>query len=113
LTQNNLTGQSSFVYDALNRFTELTLPSFQTATFAYDALSRRIGRSLPNGVDTDLTFDDAGRLLDIGHTAGATNLSSFAYGYDSVSNRTAMTQATRPKKGDATLSPKKGSVPFP
>ncbi len=58
-------------------------------SWSYDANSRVAGQALANGVQVSSSYDKADRLLLLANlgTGGAT-LSSFAYTYDSVHNRT-------------------------
>lgn len=88
------TGTTTYTYDELNRLTAMTNPSGQASAFEYDPLSRRTGLTLPNGVETTYSYDDASQLLSlVNQLNGSPNpISSFAYTYDGVGNRTSMAQ---------------------
>ncbi len=81
-------GQTDYVYDALNRLTSLTNFSAQTFTFSYDALGRRTQLTRPNGVNTDYSYDNLSRLLSVLHKLGATTIDGATYTVDAVGNRT-------------------------
>lgn len=70
----DLSGTHSYVYDALDRLTQVTYPGPQTDTYSYDALSNRLTKNA-----TSYTYDAADEML----TAGGVT-----YGYDSNGNQT-------------------------
>ncbi len=94
LTMTDPTGQTSYVHDALDRLTSLTNPASQTITFTHDRRSRRTQLDRPNGVRTTYAYDTASELLSIVHqlTGQPTAISSLAYEYDDVGNRTTVDQ---------------------
>ena len=58
-------------------------------SWSYDANSRVTGQVLANGVQVSNTYDNADRLLVLANLGtGGTTLSSFAYTYNPVGNRT-------------------------
>jgi len=58
------------------------------ASYTYDLGGNRTGKSLENGMSSSYAFDDASRMTNIVHSAGASVFASFGYGYDSVDRRT-------------------------
>ncbi len=85
------TGTTTYMYDELDRVTQIASPS-GAVDFTYDALSRRKSASFPNGVVSTYTYDLASQLKTLSHDLGAMTISSFAYDYDNVGNRTSLTQ---------------------
>jgi RHS repeat-associated protein len=63
----------------------------QTYDFAYDAASRRTSMSYPNGVTTTYSLNAMDRLLQLSAVKGAQAVTSAAYEYDAVGNRTRKT----------------------
>ena len=64
-------------------------PEAQVTSWLYDAASRVTGQVLANGVQVSNTYDNADRLLLLANLgSGGTTLSSFAYTYNPVGNRT-------------------------
>ncbi len=90
---DSITGTTKYTYDVLNRITNITNPANQFVSFDHDTLGRRTKTILPNGIITDITYDAHSRLTNIDHKLGVKNLSSFAYSYDNVGNRTEMKTA--------------------
>ena len=92
LSMTDPTGQTGYVYDALNRIKTITSPSGQLTTFDYDALGRRTGKTLPNNVTTINGYDNANQLLSIVHQlSGNVNpISRFSYGYNETGNRSTL-----------------------
>ena len=64
-----------------------------TTTYAYDALSRRTSVTLPNGTQTSYTYDPASQVTNLLHkiVAGATQINKADYVYNTVGNRTSLT----------------------
>lgn len=90
---DGVTGTTNYIYDTLNRLTNIEQPSTSNViNVTYDALSRRIQTTLPNGTVTNYTYDATSQLTNLAHTLGATTLSSFGYSYDLVGNRTTNNQ---------------------
>ena len=86
-------GTFTYAYDALNRVTSITNPNNEVTTFGYDAISRRTSMAYDNGVVTTYSFDAASRLTNLSNDLGATNITNNSYLYDSVGNRTSMTDS--------------------
>jgi len=86
---------TSYVFDTINRVTNLTYPSRTNYTFSYDALSRRTQLTRPNGVTTNYQYDTLSRLTSILHQitskSGTTTLDGATYAYDAAGNRTSKT----------------------
>ncbi len=83
------TGTFTYVYDPAGRMSILTNPEGQTTTWSYDPASRVTQQLLANGVTVSNTYDKADRLLFLANVGpGATTLSSFAYTYNPMGNRT-------------------------
>ena len=83
------TGTFTYVYDPAGRISNLTNPEGQVTSWSYDANSRVTGQALANGVQVSNTYDNADRLLLLANLGtGGTTLSSFAYTYNPVGNRT-------------------------
>ncbi len=83
---------TKYVYDTLNRLTDIKNPANQVIShYDYDALSRRTGKSfavsgLPFAVN--YTYDIASQLLAISHMPLAISAN---YSYDNVGNRLSLT----------------------
>lgn len=63
---------NTYVYDTLNRLTDLTSTLTGHFSFGYDALSRRTSLNRPNSVNTAYTYDGLSHLLSVLHQAGST-----------------------------------------
>jgi len=63
------------------------------ADYTYDSLSRRTQLDLANGTQATYQYDQISRLTNLVNKVSATDaiISSFAYAYDKVGNRTSMT----------------------
>ena len=82
----------TYTFNTLNRLTQIQDQNQTTiSAFTYDTLSRRTNLTLENGVTADYTYDTLSRLLSLVNQKYPTTLSSFAYTYDQVGNRTSMT----------------------
>ncbi|HWN73083.1 MAG TPA: RHS repeat-associated core domain-containing protein, partial [Solirubrobacterales bacterium] len=89
-------GESTFVYDSLNRMTEATDGSGATVEYQYDLAGRLIGITYPDGHQVSRSYDAAGNLTDVTDWLGHTT----HFGYDADSNETEIAypngvQATR------------------
>ena len=83
------TGTFTYVFDPAGRISNLTNPEGQVTSWSYDASSRVTAQLLANGVRVSNTYDNADRLLLLANLgSGSTTLSSFAYTYNPVGNRT-------------------------
>ncbi|MCP5560426.1 MAG: hypothetical protein H7A55_22025 [Verrucomicrobiaceae bacterium] len=83
----------TYTYDAAGRLAEIRdAVAGPVASYAYDAAGQLTSRSLANGVTTEFTYDFAGRVTNLVHRqAGGTVISSWAYEYDTLGNRTKKT----------------------
>lgn len=77
MTDSATTGTTDYVYDVLNRITDITNPTNQAISFGYDNLGRRINTTLPNGITTGFVYDANSQLSSLQHNLGLTNLSGF------------------------------------
>lgn len=85
---------TSYEYDLLNRRTKLTNPLTNEWSTAYTDLGGGGTKTIltdPNGVDTERSFDRAGRLSSITYGNPA-NTPDVLFAYDLFSNRTQMTE---------------------
>jgi YD repeat-containing protein len=89
------TGTFTYVFDGAGRISKLTNPEGQGTSWSYDANSRVTQQLLANGVIVSNTFDNADRQLILANLGpgGATTLSSLAYTYNAVNNRTRVIEA--------------------
>jgi len=86
-------GMTKYEYDASDRLTTLTGPSDDKTLFAYDKDDHLIRRALANGTFAAYAYNQASRLLQItNRRSDDAVLSSYAYQYDHVGNRTRMTE---------------------
>jgi RHS repeat-associated protein/CSLREA domain-containing protein len=77
-----------YQYDAVNRVQQVSgggLPG--PVTYQYQATGQLTSISRPNGVDTSYSYDDAGQLIDLVHSATSASLASYHYTYDPVGDR--------------------------
>ncbi len=83
------TGTFTYVFDPDGRISNLTNPEGQVTSWSYDANSRVTQQVLGNGVVVSNTYDNADRLLVLANIgSGGITLSSFAYTFNRVGNRT-------------------------
>ena len=83
------TGTFTYAYDPAGRISNLTNPEGRVTSWSYDPNSRVTAQLLANSVRVSNTYDNADRILLLANLgSGATTLSSFAYTYDPVGNRT-------------------------
>ena len=81
----------TYEYDELNRMTDIwDLGVTSIAHYDYDALSRRVGAQFANGTTVTYNYDIANRLLGLNNQTNSGS-HNFAYTYDDVGNRLAMT----------------------
>ena len=96
---SEVAGTNNYVYDALNRLTQVNQSGDGVADkrvdMTYDAASRMIGQtrySDLNGIQlvagTDYTYDDANRLTNLSHKQGSTILANYGYTYDAANRIT-------------------------
>ena len=78
---------TSYGYDDSGLIESITRGSEQVA-FAYDLAGRRDTTTLGNGVVSDYTLDDAGRITAIAYKDGPDTLGDLAYDYDAAGRRT-------------------------
>ncbi len=62
------------------------------ATFTYDANGNRLSLALNNGVTNGYAYDNASRLTSLIAKNGGTTVASFAYSYNSINDRTAVSR---------------------
>ena len=84
-------GTLSYGYDINGFMDSLTDWRGDTITTTNDPDGRMLDVQRSNGVDTAYGYDTAGRLTDIGHSAGATTIDSFTYSLDGNGNRVGVT----------------------
>lgn len=86
--------QFGYRHDALNRLAVLEVPGrFNEIRYSFDPAGRLVGVERP-GVKTAVTFDAAGRLLEMRHERGQGSEKTVAarkYAYNAVGNRVSMT----------------------
>lgn len=78
---------NSYVYDSLNRLTDLTSSWAGHFGFGYDVLSRRTSLNRPNGISTSYSYDSLSRLLNVLHQAGGVTIDGATYTLDNAGNR--------------------------
>ncbi len=78
---------TSYGYDSLNRMITATdSVGGQTTTFAYAATGKLLRVTRPNGVASQYTYNQLGRVTSIENSGLNGTLSSFSYGYDPAGN---------------------------
>jgi RHS repeat-associated protein len=77
-------------YDSLDRLSVIQTNGDSTA-YSYNAAGWLESQIHSNGTVSDYTYDIAGQLLDLTHTLSSDTIAFFSYQYDSVGNRTSMT----------------------
>ena len=88
-----LGGITNYSYDYYyNYLKSITNPNLEVINFTYDDLNRRTSIGMSNGVITNYTYDAISQLLNLAHTDGVNPIASFNYAYDSVGNRTEITE---------------------
>jgi len=92
-------GTTTYEYDAANRLITLVNPLGQTTGYTFDDGGRQTRKDLDNGTHADYEYDRAGNVLTMtNRTSADAVISSYAYEYDNVGNRTQVTDAA----GDVT-----------
>jgi YD repeat-containing protein len=82
-------GRFTYVFDVAGRIDHLINPQAQRTSWTYDAADRVLATRLANGTRASYSYDAADQVLRLANvTAAATTISSFAYLYDPVGNRT-------------------------
>lgn len=82
---------ATYAYDAASRLESITHAG-SVFGFAYDAVSQRTAMTYPNGIVTTYSYDPlTSRLLSVQAVQNGTVISSAAYAYDEVGNRTSKT----------------------
>ena len=93
-----------YTYDAADRMTEVLDWDSQTTSYTYDDANRLLTTLLPNSVTSSYAYDDAGNVLNITHATATDTLSSFAYTYDAVGNRTQVVEYYKTPGGGPTVT---------
>jgi RHS repeat-associated protein len=85
---------TQYIYDALNRITDVTDPSGGITRYTYDAVGNQTSIVRPNGTTTTLSYNNRNRVTAITHrnTVGTT-LASEVYTLDAAGNRTGESHA--------------------
>jgi RHS repeat-associated protein len=83
----------SYTYDAANRLTMVTDWDSQAVTYTWNDANALLTVDRPNGVDSAYSYDIAGRLTQIDHSDATKTLARFTYTYNSIGNRTAVTES--------------------
>lgn len=87
-------GATTYGYDTANRLTTLTNPLSQVTTWQYDRAGRLTRKNYHNGTYATYTYADTNWLISLANKKSTGEvLSSYAYEYDKVGNRTKMTEA--------------------
>lgn len=77
-------------YDPAGNLLSASMPQ-ASVTFTYDERDLPARQTRSNGVVTDYSFDDLGRLLSLLDARGAETINTQTYTYDAVGNRTSYT----------------------
>jgi RHS repeat-associated protein len=80
LTMADSTGVTSYVYDSLNRITQITFPGSRVVSYTYDCNNNRTSISFA-GKTINYTYDLLNRLTDVADGASLTH-----YTYDAADN---------------------------
>ena len=87
------TGRFTYAYDSVGRISNLTNPEGQVTSWSYDPASRVTAQVLANGTKVSYSYDSANRILLLANVGSSgTTLSSFAYTYNSVRDRTRVSE---------------------
>ena len=89
---DSLGGVTQFGYDAAKRLIQLITPANDTIGLAHDAAGRPDLITFPNTLNTDFQYDLQGRLSDLIHIRGITELARFGYIYNAVGNILSVTE---------------------
>ena len=82
---------AAYQYDDLGRLAAVTDWDSEVISYTYDLAGQLTNTRLPNGVTSSYAYNASGWLESLSHSQGST-LSSFEYEYDSVGNRSAVTE---------------------
>ena len=92
ITMTGPMGTTTYAYDNYNRLASITDPNGKITKYTTDQLGRRIKEELPNSITTTYSYDEISRLAGISTlNSQLSTLSSYAYGYDRVDNKTSIT----------------------
>jgi RHS repeat-associated protein len=87
-------GTTTYEYDDVNRLSTLTNPLNQVTTWEYDPAGQLTRKDYHNGTYATYTYTDTNWLISlVNEKSTGEVLSSYAYEYDNVGNRTRMTEA--------------------
>ena len=87
-------GTFSYIYDAVNRQTNVITPQLGMTTLAYDPLGRVVTRQTANGTVTTQTYDLAGNLSGITNFGSNGNLvNAISYQYNAANVRTMQSES--------------------
>jgi RHS repeat-associated protein len=81
---------TSYTYDSVGNLLSASMTG-AGVTYTYDARNLPLTLARTNGVTSTFSFDSIGELLSLVHSKGAAVLTSFAYTYDTVGNRSQVT----------------------
>ncbi len=80
--------EAVYVYDDLNRMTNVTWDNTYTASFHYDDAGRLTSVDNFNGTKTYYEYDDANRLTAVKNKKGIDPIATYEYELDAIGNRT-------------------------
>jgi RHS repeat-associated protein len=94
VSMTDVTGTTTYTYDALDRLIDLTDSANRAFGFDYDPLDRLTRKTMANGTATDFTYDPASQLLDIITEKVGTSevIESIAYTYNTTGTRSSETR---------------------
>ena len=81
---------TTYTYDPAGNMLSAAMPN-AGVTYTYDARNLPLTLARTNGVTSAFSFDSIGELLSLTHSKGASVLTSFAYQYDKVGQRSQVT----------------------
>jgi RHS repeat-associated protein len=81
----------NYQYDNTNRLVATVDWNGKATQFEYDKAGRKTKEILPNGVESLFAYNAVGELVDMTHQKGMNILVSRSYEYDSIGNRTSVT----------------------
>ena len=93
LSGNTVTETVDYEYNSLGELTGLTSGTGELiVAYSYNNLGQLVKDTFANGTYTTYQYDADGNLIDlVNHAAGNTVLSSFAYTYDALGQKSSMT----------------------
>ena len=114
LTLPGGTDSITYVYNAKGELVSLMDWDDQETRLAYDRAGRHIATIRANGLRSRYSYDAAGRLRLLRHTAGQRTLGHFAYEVDGRGNRTQATEFLLhpPTEDDITLAYDDASITY-